>query len=72
VLAEQAPRLHEVLVQAMDEGLTHLILDCKVVDTDRVKIKTISRKGKTIDLWSSGKTHGFGGNIQAIFAPSNA
>ncbi|MGH3164255.1 MAG: transposase family protein, partial [Streptosporangiaceae bacterium] len=27
-------------------------------------------KGKTIDLWYSGKTHDFGGNIQALFYPS--
>ena len=32
--------------------------------------KTTSRKGKTIDLWYSGKTHDFGGNIQALFYPS--
>jgi DDE superfamily endonuclease len=70
VLAEQAPGLHEALERAKEEGLAHLILDGKVVATDRVKIKTISRKGKTIDLWFSGKTHAFGGNIQAIFGPA--
>jgi hypothetical protein len=58
------------LERATSKSLTHLILDGKVVRTDRVKIKTISRKGKTIDLWYSGKTHDFGSNIQAIFAPS--
>ena len=47
-----------------------LILDGKVVDTDRCREKTVSRKGKTIDLWYSGKTHDFGGNIQALFYPS--
>jgi hypothetical protein len=56
VLAEQAPGLHEALERAKEEGLPHLILDGKVAGTDRVKIKTISRKGKTIDLWFSGKT----------------
>ena len=61
VLAEQAPGLHEALERAKEEGLAHLILDGKVVDTHRVKIKTISRKGKTIGLWFSGKTHDFGG-----------
>jgi hypothetical protein len=35
----------------------HLILDGKVVDTDRCREKTLSRKGKAIDLWYSGKTH---------------
>src|SRR5204863_3976493 len=47
----------------------HLILDGKIVDTDRLHIKTISKKGKTIDLWYAGKTHDFGGNIQAIISP---
>ena len=32
--------------------------------------KTTSRKGQAIDLWYSGKTHDFGGNIQALFYPS--
>jgi DDE superfamily endonuclease len=48
----------------------YLILDGKVVDTDRCREKTTSRKGKTIDLWYAGKTHDFGGNIQALFYPS--
>ena len=49
--------------------MPYLILDGKVVDTDRCREKTLSRKGKTIDLWYSGKTHDFGGNIQALFYP---
>jgi hypothetical protein len=32
--------------------------------------ETLSRKGKTIDLWYAAKTHDFGGNIQALFCPS--
>ena len=40
------------------------------MDADRCREKTTSRKGKTIDLWHSGKTHDFGGNIQALFYPS--
>ena len=40
------------------------------MDADRCREKTVSRKGKTIDLWYSGKTHDFGGNIQALFYPS--
>ena len=47
--------------------MPYLILDGKVVDTDRCREKTISRKGKVIDLWYAGKTHDFGGNIQALF-----
>jgi hypothetical protein len=45
------------------------VLDGKVVDTDRLRVKTLSKKGKIIDAWYSGKTHDFGGNIQALFRP---
>jgi hypothetical protein len=70
VLAAQAPALREALEQAKQRGLPHLILDGKVVAADRLKEKTISRKGRQIDRWYSGKAHGFGGNIQALFTPS--
>lgn len=69
VLAAQAPDLHDALDRAKADGLPHLILDGKIVDTDRLRIKTISKKGKEIDLWYAGKTHDFGGNIQAIMTP---
>jgi DDE superfamily endonuclease len=69
VLAAEAPDLHEALHRAEVDGYPHLILDGKIVDTDRLHIKTISKKGKTIDLWYAGKTHDFGGNIQAIISP---
>jgi len=29
----------------------------------------VSKKGREIDLWYSGKTHGFGGNVQALMDP---
>ena len=67
VLAARAPGLQEQLERALAEGVPYLILDGKVVDTDRCREKTLSRKGKTIDLWYAGKTHDFGGNIQALF-----
>ena len=70
VLAARAPGLQEQLQRALAGGTPYLILDGKVVDTDRCHQKTTSRKGKTIDLWYSGKTHDFGGNIQALFYPS--
>jgi hypothetical protein len=70
VLAARAPGLQEQLERALAEGTPYLILDGKVVDTDRCQQKTTSRKGKTIDLWYAGKTHGFGGNIQALCYPS--
>jgi len=70
VLAARAPGLQEALERALAAGAPYLILDGKVVDTDRCREKTLSRKGKTIDLWFAGKTHDFGGNIQALFYPS--
>jgi DDE superfamily endonuclease len=70
VLAARAPGLREHLERALAESVPYLILDGKVVDTDRCREKTVSRKGKVIDLWYSGKTHDFGGNIQALFYPS--
>ncbi len=69
VLAAQAPDLRQALERAGADGLPHLILDGKVVETDRCREKTISAKGRVIDLWYSGKIHDFGGNIQALFAP---
>jgi hypothetical protein len=69
VLAARAPGLREALERAVAQGLPYLILDGKVVAADRLHEKTISRKGREIDRWYSGKTHGFGGNIQALAAP---
>jgi hypothetical protein len=69
VLAARAPDLREALEQARDDGLPYLILDGKVVAAGRCKEKTTSRKGREIDRWHSGKAHGFGGNIQALFTP---
>jgi hypothetical protein len=68
VLAAPAPA-REALERAVQEGLPYLILDGKVAAADRCKEKTISRKGKEIDPWYSGKAHGFGDNIQALFTP---
>ena len=70
VLAARAPGLQEQLERALAEGVPYLILDGKIVDTDRCRQKTLSRTGTVIDLWYSGKTHDFGGNIQALFYPS--
>ncbi len=70
VLAARAPGLAGQLERALADGTPYLILDGKVVDTDRCREKTTSRKGKTIDVWYAGKTHDFGGNIQALFYPS--
>jgi DDE superfamily endonuclease len=69
VLAVRAPDLHAALARGHDEGWSHVVLDGKIVDTDRLRVKTLSKKGKIIDAWYSGKTHDFGGNIQALFRP---
>jgi hypothetical protein len=69
VLAERAPSLCEALERAKECGLPYLILDGKVVASDRCAEKATSRKGRQIDSWYSGKTHGHGGNIQALSAP---
>lgn len=69
VLAAQAPDLTEALRRVQQDGWAFVILDGKIVDTDRLRVKTISRKGEQIDLWYSGKRHDFGGNIQAVMRP---
>lgn len=69
VLVARAPDLHAALDRAQEEGMPHLILDGTIVDTDRAHPKTISKKGKEIDLWYSGKAHGFGGNLQGLMSP---
>ena len=69
VLAAQAPDLREALERAKDEGLACVILDGKIIATDRCKEKTASTKDEVIDLWYSGKAHAHGGNIQAVLAP---
>ena len=70
VLADQAPDLHEALKQAAAEGIAYLILDGKIFEADRCRLTTVSVKGEQIDAWYSGKTHGFGANIQALFEPN--
>lgn len=69
VLAAQAPDLHQALEQAAANGMPHLVLDGKIFDTDRCRMKTVSVKGEQIDEWYSGKTADFGGNVQALFEP---
>jgi hypothetical protein len=69
VLAADAPELTDALNRVQQDGWSHVILDGKIVDTDRCRAKTTSRKGETIDLWYSGKRHDFGGDIQAVMRP---
>jgi hypothetical protein len=69
VLAAQAPDLRQALERARNEGLSHVILDGKIVPADRCREKILSVRGEVIDLWYSGKAHTHGGNIQAVTAP---
>lgn len=69
VLSAQAPDLTDALDRVEAEGWSHLVLDGKVVDSDRYAEKTISRKGDVVDAYYSGKTHDFGGNVQALMRP---
>jgi DDE superfamily endonuclease len=70
VLADRAPNLRAALERAQDEGLSHVVLDGKVIAGDRCREKTLSVQGEVIDLWYSGKAHAHGGNIQAVIVPS--
>ena len=69
VIAAEAPGLEEALERAVAEGTPYVILDGKIVASDRCREKTASRKGREIDLWYSGKKKDFGGNIQGLFYP---
>ena len=69
VLAVRAPTLREALDKALELGLPYLILDGTLVASDRCAEKTISKKGREIDCWYSGKAHHPAGNVQALAAP---
>ncbi|WP_254715984.1 hypothetical protein [Actinomadura sp. WMMB 499] len=69
VLADRAPDLHQALDKAVADGLPHLEMDGKIFAADRCRAKTISVQGETIDAWFSGKTGGFGGNVQILGEP---
>jgi DDE superfamily endonuclease/Helix-turn-helix of DDE superfamily endonuclease len=69
VLADRAPSLRDALEKAEERGLPYLILDGTIIAADRCAEKTISRKGREIDRWYSGKVHHPGGNVQALSAP---
>lgn len=69
VLAAQTPTLHDALRRVAADGWSHVILDGKLFDTDRLAETTTSVKGDIIDAWYSGKHRNFGANIQAITRP---
>ncbi|MDT3400800.1 transposase family protein [Streptomyces sp. B1866] len=65
VLAGQAPDLHKVLTRCREEGMTHVILDGTLIESDR--LTGIRDNGN--DLWFSKKHKAFGGNVQFLSAP---
>jgi DDE superfamily endonuclease len=69
VLAAQAPDLHEALVEVAEQGWSHVVLDGKLIRTDRCAETTESVKGDTINAWYSGKHRAPGGNVQAVIRP---
>jgi hypothetical protein len=69
VLAAQADDLHTALRRAAADGWSHVILDGKLFDCDRLTETTLSLKGETIDAWYSGKHRDFGANVQAVMLP---
>ena len=69
VLSARAPELPEALERARGEGAAFVILDGKIIPSDRCRQKTESVNGEIIDLWYSGKAHCHGGNVQAVARP---
>ncbi|WNI15461.1 transposase family protein [Actinacidiphila sp. ITFR-21] len=65
VLADQAPALHQVLDRCRREGMTHVILDGTLIESDR--LAGVRDNGN--DLWFSRKHKAFGGNVQFLSAP---
>jgi hypothetical protein len=68
VLAAKAPSVHQALEKARELGLAYLMLDGKIVASDRCAEKTISKKGREIDRWYSGPVAPSGG-ISGMGAP---
>ncbi|MFJ7063001.1 transposase family protein [Streptomyces microflavus] len=65
VLAAQAPDLHEVLDRCHTAGMSHVILDGMLVESDRLA----GTRDNGNDLWFSQKHKSFGGNVQFLSAP---
>jgi hypothetical protein len=65
ILAAQAPQLPEVMRQCAQDTIAYVVLDGKLVATDRVAARTEAGH----HLWYSGQRHRFGGNVQFVAAP---
>jgi hypothetical protein len=69
VLAAQAPDLPQVLTECRSQGLSHVILDGTLIETDRVTGTHLNAEGRQVDTWYSGKHKAFGANVQFLSAP---
>ena len=69
VLAAQAPDLHEALQEVAEQGWSHVVVDGKLIRTNRCAETTTSVNGETINAWYSGKHRAPGANVQAIIRP---
>jgi hypothetical protein len=54
----------QALERAVREGTPYVILDGKIVASDRCHEKTASRKGREIDLWYSGEQYAPGQRVR--------
>jgi hypothetical protein len=63
VLAAQAPDLHQALMDAARRGVPHVILDGTLITCDRLGEKTVSKKGRQVHRWFSGKHQRHGGTV---------
>jgi len=70
VLSDQDPDLQEALETAKAAGCAYLILDGTLISADRLAETKVSKKGREIDAWFSGKSRQFGGVIKALMDPS--
>jgi DDE superfamily endonuclease len=65
ILADRAPDLHEVLKHCQESGMTHVVLDGTLIESDRVA----GARENGNDWWFSQKHKAFGGNVQFLSAP---
>ena len=52
-----------------EQGWSHVVVDGKLIRTDRCAETTTSVKGETINAWYSGKHRAPDGSIQAVIRP---
>ena len=63
------PRPARGPAEVAEQGWSHVVLDGKLIRTDRCAETTESVKGETINAWYSGKHRAPGGNMQAVMRP---